>query len=204
MGKKSISRHERKARTRSRVLRAALELFSERGYEATTTADIAVRAGVAHGTVFVVAPTKDDLLAAAFQEIIQGVVDEAAATLPDGLSLLEQLVYLFGKLFDYYAVDPALSRVLIPRCLFLSNPDSRQQQTELLRRFLSLLEKVIENQRERAGLRTDVSGLEVAGNCFAVYFTFLLALLNDRFPSRLEHRRAFLRQLKLCLEGVLA
>ena len=35
-----------------RLLRAALELFSERGYEATTTAQIAERAGLTKTTLF--------------------------------------------------------------------------------------------------------------------------------------------------------
>jgi len=38
--------------TRQRLVRAALELFTTRGYEATTTAAIARKAGVAEGTIY--------------------------------------------------------------------------------------------------------------------------------------------------------
>ena len=48
-----ISRRERKKdETRERITQAAIELFTERGYEATTVDDIAAKADVAKGTFF--------------------------------------------------------------------------------------------------------------------------------------------------------
>jgi AcrR family transcriptional regulator len=38
--------------TRTKILQAALQLFAKRGYEATTTKDLAKSAGVAEGTLF--------------------------------------------------------------------------------------------------------------------------------------------------------
>lgn len=47
---------------REGILRAAKELFAEKGYDGTATAEIAERAGVAHGTVFHHFKTKENLL----------------------------------------------------------------------------------------------------------------------------------------------
>ncbi|WP_243145972.1 TetR/AcrR family transcriptional regulator [Clostridium chromiireducens] len=44
------------------ILSAAIELFSEKGYEATATSEIAKKAGVAEGTIFRYYKTKKDLL----------------------------------------------------------------------------------------------------------------------------------------------
>src|SRR6478735_6559436 len=52
----------RKERTREALLEAALELFAQQGYEATTTAAIARRAGVSEMTLFRHFVTKDALL----------------------------------------------------------------------------------------------------------------------------------------------
>ena len=49
-------------RTRAALLRAALELFDERGYDATTAAMIAERAGVTEMTFFRYFPSKDSVL----------------------------------------------------------------------------------------------------------------------------------------------
>jgi AcrR family transcriptional regulator len=47
---------------RGRLLRAALDLFSERGYEATTTAQIAERAGLTKTTLFRLFPDKREIV----------------------------------------------------------------------------------------------------------------------------------------------
>ena len=50
-----------KAQTRKRILQSARKLFQERGFEETTTRDIAVRAKIASGTLFNYFPTKEAL-----------------------------------------------------------------------------------------------------------------------------------------------
>ncbi|MHB0939625.1 MAG: TetR/AcrR family transcriptional regulator [Armatimonadota bacterium] len=51
---------------REMIARAALKLFAERGYERTTTKEIAREAGISEGTIFKYFPTKHDLLLAFF------------------------------------------------------------------------------------------------------------------------------------------
>jgi AcrR family transcriptional regulator len=51
-------------RTRAALFRAALELFDERGYDSTTAAAIADRAGVSEMTFFRYFPSKDSVLIA--------------------------------------------------------------------------------------------------------------------------------------------
>ncbi|WUH99129.1 TetR family transcriptional regulator [Spirillospora sp. NBC_00431] len=55
-------RELKKARTRAAIQTAALRLFRERGYEATTVEQVARAAEVAHTTVFRYFPTKEDLV----------------------------------------------------------------------------------------------------------------------------------------------
>ena len=52
-----------KAATKERILRAARRLFADKGYEATTTRDIAAAAGIAAGTLFNYFPTKEAVVA---------------------------------------------------------------------------------------------------------------------------------------------
>ena len=54
-------RVENKAKTRKAILRAALELFAEKGFYQTTTRAIARKAGIAEGTLFNYFETKEDL-----------------------------------------------------------------------------------------------------------------------------------------------
>lgn len=60
------------------VLRASLTLFSEKGFNNTSTSDIAQMAGVSEGTVYKQFKTKEGILAAIIGPFIQRVVPKAA------------------------------------------------------------------------------------------------------------------------------
>jgi AcrR family transcriptional regulator len=86
---------------RSRLQQAALELFRERGYEATTAADIAARAGVTERTFFRHFPDK--------REVLFDGEDVFRAALSDGvLSAPEDLDPMGALLCAFRAVGPML------------------------------------------------------------------------------------------------
>jgi len=60
----------RRADAERRIAAAALEAFAERGFNATTTSEIARQAGVAEGTIFRYYPTKKDLLASVVAPVV--------------------------------------------------------------------------------------------------------------------------------------
>ncbi|GGX77358.1 TetR/AcrR family transcriptional regulator [Streptomyces minutiscleroticus] len=68
---------ELRRRSRERLLQAALELVGERGYEATTLADIADRAGSARGLVSYYFPGKRQLLQSAVHRLMHRTLEEA-------------------------------------------------------------------------------------------------------------------------------
>src|ERR1700738_2842350 len=55
------------AETRARLLRAAADVFAERGYDGTRVADIAAAAGVSNGALYAHFASKADLLVAALR-----------------------------------------------------------------------------------------------------------------------------------------
>jgi AcrR family transcriptional regulator len=63
---------EAKAATRERIIDAARQLFASKGFDASTTRDIADAAGIASGTLFNYFATKEDLLACLAAEAVAG------------------------------------------------------------------------------------------------------------------------------------
>ncbi len=61
---------EEKLATRQRILDRALDLFRTRGFEATTTRDIAVASEIATGTLFNYFPTKEAIVGAVAAELL--------------------------------------------------------------------------------------------------------------------------------------
>ena len=70
---------------RERLVLAAVDLFTEQGYDATTVAQIAARAGVTKSTFFRHFPDKRELLAAGQESMCQ-LLSEGIAEAPDGAS----------------------------------------------------------------------------------------------------------------------
>ncbi len=68
-------RERSKARRRAAIIRAAFGLFAERGYHATTVADIAAAAEVAPRTVAMYFPAKQDIALARFGDGIASLDD---------------------------------------------------------------------------------------------------------------------------------
>jgi AcrR family transcriptional regulator len=68
---------ELRRRSRERLLQAAVELVGERGYESTTLADIADRAGSARGLVSYYFPGKRQLVQSAVHRLMHRTLEEA-------------------------------------------------------------------------------------------------------------------------------
>lgn len=106
---------------RERLINAAIEAFAEKGFGATTTRDIASRAGMSPAAVYVHHDSKESLL---FTVSLQGhrraleVINEAAATSTDPVDRLREMVYQFslwhadnsrvGRIvqWEYHALTP--------------------------------------------------------------------------------------------------
>jgi AcrR family transcriptional regulator len=73
---------------RERIVLAAVDLFTEQGYDDTTVAQIAERAGITKSTFFRYFPDKRELLAAG-QETLSGLLSEGIAEAPAEASPLE-------------------------------------------------------------------------------------------------------------------
>jgi len=73
---------------RERIVLAAVDLFTEQGYDDTTVAQIAQRAGITKSTFFRYFPDKRELLAAG-QETLSRLLAEGIAEAPTGASPLE-------------------------------------------------------------------------------------------------------------------
>ncbi|MCI0745695.1 MAG: TetR/AcrR family transcriptional regulator [Verrucomicrobia subdivision 3 bacterium] len=68
-------RAQNKERTRKEILKAALELFSKKGFFRTTTRQISNRARIAEGTLFNYFETKEDLALYFFEQELAGLTD---------------------------------------------------------------------------------------------------------------------------------
>jgi AcrR family transcriptional regulator len=115
---------------RRRLARAALELFAERGYDATTIAGISERAGLTKSTFFRHFDDKREVLFAG-QEAMAARLAETASALPEGTSTLACVEALLGALATFFPREDRAT-VALRAAVIAAHPELRER--ELLKR----------------------------------------------------------------------
>src|SRR5690349_4406506 len=75
-------RERNKQEKLKRIQNAAWQLFTQKGFAATTTREVAELAQVASGTLFLYAKDKQDLLQLVYYEVLSETIERAFRTLP--------------------------------------------------------------------------------------------------------------------------
>ncbi|MEE2061294.1 TetR/AcrR family transcriptional regulator [Rhodococcus artemisiae] len=118
----SRTQAQRTAATRAKLLDAAVDTLVELGYSGTSTHGIAKRAGVSRGAQLHHFPTKEALVVAAVEHLVDKRLVEILEAEPDPELGIETLMDAFsGPLFDAALelwvaarTDPALHAAMIP------------------------------------------------------------------------------------------
>jgi AcrR family transcriptional regulator len=109
-----LSRRERKKEeTRTRIFRAAIRLFRDRGFESTTVDEITEKADVAKGTFFNYFPRKESVLAYLSEIRLEEALDSAGAILASPKTAREKLLELISTAVEVYESDRELSRYVM-------------------------------------------------------------------------------------------
>jgi AcrR family transcriptional regulator len=98
--------------TKGALVAAARQLFTDRGYAATSTTEIADRAGVTRGALYHHFAAKDDLFGAVFEQLEAEVAEHVAREALTGADPLEQL-RLGCRAFLDVCLDPAVQRIVL-------------------------------------------------------------------------------------------
>ncbi|OKK03383.1 TetR family transcriptional regulator [Streptomyces sp. CB03234] len=127
---------ELRRRSRERLLQATVELVSERGYEATTLADIADRAGSARGLVSYYFPGKRQLLQSAVHRLMHLTLEAALEREPRSEDGRERLARAIDAILGLAVERPRLMRTHMAGILqaegFVQCPE-QQRLASLLR-----------------------------------------------------------------------
>ncbi len=199
------ARERNKAERRRRVLEAARAVFRERGYDAATTREIATRAGVAVGTVFVYAHDKRDLLMMIVNDDLEAVTEASFAAIRDDVPFIDTLIALFEPRYRYWVRDPALSSFALHETAAARVVQVRSESERFERRRLRIVEKLaelVERERRRGRMQTGDGAHEVALHLMLIYLAHARIWLNDPAPDVATGMRTLRRQFELAMRGL--
>ena len=103
-------RERKKQQTRQAIHVAAMRLFAERGFEATTIADIAAAADISPRTFFAYFPSKEEVVFAKFEPAFEDF-DRTMTERPPGTTALEALREWIARAAKQFTGDADAARL---------------------------------------------------------------------------------------------
>jgi AcrR family transcriptional regulator len=199
----SMGRRERnKEEKLRRIKAAAIKLFTTKGYDDTTTREVAVRAGVGLGTVFVYAENKRDLLFLVVNDDLESCIDEARRALKPDLSLFESLLVVLRVHYEYFARTPVLSRAALREMYFYESGKQAERFVGARDRLAKLLRDLIAKAMEERLVHSSESAECVAETIFSIYQVHLRRWLVADKPDIAEGMNRLGRQIRVVMHGL--
>ena len=167
-----------------RVLLSSLKLFSEIGFENTTSSLIAERAGVSEGTVFSYFKTKEGILEAILSTFLEQVIPEVIADFSEKKFTVDQKTFPFflksivrDRLF-FIQENQMHVKILLGRS-FIDKNLSIQLGNIIVQSIIEPISPVL-NQFKEKGLILNWSNERIVRYILALSFSYLIPMmLND-------------------------
>ena len=176
---------------RVRLQRAALDLFRERGYDRTTAAQIAARAGVTERTFFRQFPDKREVLFDG-EAILRAALTAAVADGPDGPGPLDLLFHAFRSVVPLLEVNRPYAK---PRHEVISATPALHERE--LAKLEVLTEALADALRERGV--ADLRAVLTAHTGMAAFAHATISWLANPEPGLGERLDLVLSELKAIL-----
>jgi len=165
--------------TRRLIVRTAVDLITEHGYEGTTMKQIARTAGIGDATIYKYFPTKEKLLLEYFEIAIVDAIGQTGETSGiDQFSLHERLQLLVDSILEGMLADRefvAIARTIAGRAPLLMMRDDLLGQQALKKHVIACLE-----QAEESGEIAPCDFKNMIGGLFTDYlFAVLIYWLRD-------------------------
>jgi TetR/AcrR family fatty acid metabolism transcriptional regulator len=141
---------------RERILRAAIRIFSQKGYFNSKISEIARQAGVADGTIYLYFKNKDDLLISLFEEKMGEVVADIRARVSDGSGALSRLQIFIRNHMDLLTREAGLIEVIQVE-LRQSNKFMKEYVPVKFLEYLDVISGILEDGKREGVIRPDLN-----------------------------------------------
>jgi TetR/AcrR family transcriptional regulator, cholesterol catabolism regulator len=188
-------RQDRSVETRRRIVNAARELFRAQGFDATSADQVAERAHVAKGTVFLHAGNKERLLLLAFEAEWVETATHALAAIDSRQPLAQALHAIFNHFFAMYERDVALARRFVKEQVVLPHEDNPLAPVTL--DFVARLAELIARRQSTGEIHGDVDPALAAQISFSLYYGVLVGWLSGWIPDAATRDRMLAGSLRL-------
>lgn len=137
------------------IIEAAIRVIAEYGYHNAQVSKIAREAKVADGTIYLYFKNKDDVLISLFSEKMGAFISRVEEELAQVDSAVDQLHKLIRLHFEHLEKDHKLA-IVTQIELRQSNPEVRRGIGEILKRYLDVIDGIVEKGMREGLFRPDL------------------------------------------------
>ncbi len=204
-----VKRERRKEARPGELLDAALDLFVEKGFAATRVEEVAARAGVSKGTLFLYFPSKDELFKAVVRESISGRLVECKSDFEAfSGSSRDMLAYCMNSWWQRVGATKASGLTKLMMSEAANFPDiAAFYQQEVIRPSHSLIRRILQRGIERGEFRS--MDLDYAVYSVVAPMVFMILSQHSKgvcMPNDcpLDPQKYIAAQLSVLLDGMRA
>lgn len=184
---------------------AAREIFRKQGFIDATADEIAKVARVGKGTLFRYATDKHQLLLMVLDDELTEITDVSIARVDRRQPLVNQLVELYRRRFEFWASDVDLARAATAQAYASRAPEEKPERTRVqLRqeRLISVVAGLIVDHAESNKLALRDDPHVIADALHYIYIGELRVWLNGARPRASVALTRLQRLFRLLLEGI--
>jgi AcrR family transcriptional regulator len=185
-----------------RITNAARELFVSKGYDDTTTREIAVQAGVGMGTVFTYADNKRDLLFLIANEELAKTTARAAAHVAPNAPMLSNLLAIFRDHYEFFVKQPALSRLTLREMMFYESGTQANRFKATRELLISLVHEAVRHGKERREILSAEDHRLIGWVIFCVYQVELRRWLAESALDVAQGMASLDRAIRVVIDGL--
>jgi AcrR family transcriptional regulator len=167
---------------RQLILEAMVRVVGRQGYKTTSVADVIEEASTSRTTFYKHFEDKQDCFLAAYDMVVERVLDEVIVNCDGERSWLERVRVGLSTIVELFALDPELARTAIVE-VAAAGADARQRHWNAISRFTEFLEDGEELAEGRE--LPDNIALMAAGAVSGLIFDELLTGRAERLPELL-------------------
>lgn len=192
-----------------KIIESAIEVFTEKGFSAATTSEIAKKAGVAEGTIFRYFKTKKDILRGVLiqtinlfsRNLVMAPVEKILLKSDDKdlRTILKELLYDRMELMEKFF---PMARIVLTEALY--HEDIREAiYNNLISVALETFNTFHKKMVEKGMIREDIDGEALFRTLIANMFIFVAQrkLFGDKFPNR-DINEEIEKMLDVLLNGI--
>ncbi len=152
-----------------RIKEAAEALFVAKGFDDTTMREIALRAEVGLGTIFLYAKNKRDHLFLTINESLERVTQRAEAAIDPKSPLIENLLAVAKLHYEFFGAQAALSRLVLREMVFYDSGAQAMPFQKTRERLIQLFGRLVDIATRKKEIAPHEDALFVGWTLFCIF-----------------------------------